>query len=88
MDHNEEIMKRLNIDYKDVLVRVRWRKPLVTFDKKKREEIIRKEGIRFITGTISRNISRGKVLNMKLMPRGILTPTTVLSVPLTLAPTP
>jgi len=41
MDHNEEIMKRLNIDYKDVLVRVRWRKPLVTFDKKKREEIIR-----------------------------------------------
>ncbi len=41
MDHNEEILKRTGVEFEDLLVRVRWRKPLVFFDKKKRREIIR-----------------------------------------------
>ncbi len=41
MDHNEEILKRVGIKFEDLLVRVRWRKPLVFFDKEKRKEIVK-----------------------------------------------
>ncbi len=39
-DHNEEVMKHLNIPYKKLLKRVKYSRPLARYKKEKREKVI------------------------------------------------
>ncbi len=41
IDHNKEILLRAGIDFRDILVRTRWQKPLVFYDIEKRMDVIK-----------------------------------------------
>ncbi len=41
IDHNREILINAGVDFKDILVRTRWRKPLVFYDREIREEVVK-----------------------------------------------